>query len=230
MGSIAGIAAGKENETKCKLRIQIIGSSLPRMDTFGEADPFVEIHRQSDEYYHRDMELKTGEHKEAWTLVHTTETIEHSLSPKFKPFILSVWDACKGDYLRPLKFRCMDWNKTGASDFIGEFQTTLFDIFKQNEPFKLIDARNQNKQDYQHSGKLEVRVKLNSKEELAAWDEDFKEVLKPIITAYKSSNSSSSGRSGLSSRKKKDNKKKANSALDLKIKMQEQHAQKFAKR
>lgn len=68
---------------------------------FGDSDPFLRFFRNR------------GEVGNDFVKVHETEYIKNNLNPIWKPFQEKAQKFCNGDYLRPLKIECWDWEKDG---------------------------------------------------------------------------------------------------------------------
>lgn len=86
------------------------------MDTFGRADPFLVIYRATEDG--------------RWVAVAKTEYLKRTYNPDWKPMLLKVQQLCNGDYHRPLLFRCFDWNRDAAPDFMGECEASLDQIMR----------------------------------------------------------------------------------------------------
>jgi hypothetical protein len=87
------ITAEELHATNNFVTLQFCAKKLDKKDGFltgGSSDPYMTIAsvRGSSEH-----------------LVHSTEVVQKSLNPEWRPFTLSVQALCNGDYDRPLKFR-----------------------------------------------------------------------------------------------------------------------------
>jgi Ca2+-dependent lipid-binding protein len=56
------------------------------------------------------------------------KVLKKTLDPVYQIRRLSVSQLCNGDFHRPLRFECFDWDQGSAHDFIGAFETTVQDI------------------------------------------------------------------------------------------------------
>ena len=52
------------------------------------------------------------------------QVLKKTLDPVYQIRRLPVSQLCNGDFLRPLRFECYDWDQGSAHDFIGAFETT----------------------------------------------------------------------------------------------------------
>lgn len=91
------------------LHIKMNGRNLDKKDMFGKSDPFVMICKKMDDG--------------SWTNVHKTDVKKNTLNPDWQPFSVRVASLTSGNPERPLRFQVWDWNSSGSSDFIGEFET-----------------------------------------------------------------------------------------------------------
>eukprot|EP00762_Andalucia_godoyi_P008293 ANDGO_02978.mRNA.1 Copine-A len=91
--------------------MDIIAQDLPKMDTFGKADPFL--------IFNRLMEDGSA------VPVAKTEVVKNSLNPVWKPLQCSTSLLCNGDLQRPVQVDCFDWNRSGKSEYIGSFRAPM---------------------------------------------------------------------------------------------------------
>merc|ERR1711997_135267 len=91
-------------------RISLSGKKLPKMDTFGKIDAYLQIHRQRED--------------NTWVQVHQTEVVKKNYNPTWKDFVLPIQTICNGDLLRPLMIKVFDWDKNSDDD-VGQFETSL---------------------------------------------------------------------------------------------------------
>eukprot|EP00475_Leptophrys_vorax_P006996 TRINITY_DN143_c0_g1_i1.p1 TRINITY_DN143_c0_g1~~TRINITY_DN143_c0_g1_i1.p1 ORF type:complete len:608 (-),score=165.53 TRINITY_DN143_c0_g1_i1:588-2411(-) len=124
------------------IKIRIRGEKLDKKDFFGNADPFLELHRVRE-----DASL---------VKVHTTEVLKNTLNPFWKPLDLSLITLCNGDKDRPIKAKCFDWNKHSDAELIGEFEFTVNQLLKDPGAtrFDLINSSMLNKRKYKRSGEI----------------------------------------------------------------------------
>uniref|UniRef100_A0A8C2JQL4 Copine-2 n=1 Tax=Cyprinus carpio TaxID=7962 RepID=A0A8C2JQL4_CYPCA len=117
-------------------------------DFFGKSDPYLEFHKQGDD----------GK----WMMVHRTEVIKNTLDPVWKPFTVPLISLCNGDVDRNIKVLCYDYDNDGGHDFIGEFQTTINKMSKEQDgvevEFECINPKKQKKKSYKNSGVIIVKT------------------------------------------------------------------------
>src|SRR5207253_1722700 len=116
----AGLAAMAEDLNRYKderkssdyMSLSLKCEKIPRMDTFGWADPFLELYR-----------VKDG----AWELVVKTDPVKNTDAPEYAPFVIKPKKvAPTGE--EPVLVRCLDWNRNGAATFIGEVRIRFNDL------------------------------------------------------------------------------------------------------
>ena len=119
-----------EEQSACKDEITLAFSAekLDKKDFFGKSDPFLDFSRVSE----------GGQ----FSVVHRTEVIKKSLNPRWKSFTVPVRVLCAGDLFRfvllwlmlhtvdyrTIKIQCVDWNRDGSEDLIGECSTTVDEL------------------------------------------------------------------------------------------------------
>uniref|UniRef100_A0A8C2JTK6 Copine-2 n=1 Tax=Cyprinus carpio TaxID=7962 RepID=A0A8C2JTK6_CYPCA len=101
------------------ITLTMCGRKLDKKDFFGKSDPYLEFHKQGDD----------GK----WMMVHRTEVIKNTLDPVWKPFTVPLISLCNGDVDRNIKVLCYDYDNDGGHDFIGEFQTTINKMSKEQD-------------------------------------------------------------------------------------------------
>ncbi|KAJ8041877.1 Copine-8 [Holothuria leucospilota] len=120
------------------------GEQLDKKDTFGKSDPFLVICRKNAD--------------EGFTVCHKTEVIKKTLEPKWKEFKIHSRALCNGDYDRPIKFECYDWNRDGGHELIGVFETTSRELSRgpsNSNRYQLIHPKlKEKKKNYKHSGMI----------------------------------------------------------------------------
>eukprot|EP00298_Acanthocystis_sp_HF-20_P011657 c19505_g1_i1.p1 GENE.c19505_g1_i1~~c19505_g1_i1.p1 ORF type:complete len:525 (+),score=213.29 c19505_g1_i1:125-1699(+) len=123
---IITIRAEEKTESKQSVELHFAGEKLDSKDFFGKSDPFLKIFRARE--------------NGAWEAVHTTEVVKSNLNPVWKKFTIPVSKLCNGDFTRPLKFECHDWDSDGSTDFIGLFQTSLEELVNGKKGFSLVNS------------------------------------------------------------------------------------------
>uniref|UniRef100_A0A914WI52 Copine-3 n=1 Tax=Plectus sambesii TaxID=2011161 RepID=A0A914WI52_9BILA len=152
------ICAEELQNCKEKVTFSLSARDLDKKDFFGKSDPFLAFYKANEDGTH--------------TIVHRTEVIKNTLTPTWKPFSISVQSLCGGDYNRSILIKCIDWNRDGTEDLIGEFQTDLASLAvtspQGSKPvFELINKKRQaKKRNYKRSGYMVVNgaktVKVHS--------------------------------------------------------------------
>jgi len=98
---------------KKEIQITIVkGNNLAAKDSNGLSDPYVIV--------------KLGEES------FKTKTIMKTLSPVWQETAVFTVSA-DIDELVPVKFICMDWDKTSKDDYMGEFQVFLRDLLESED-------------------------------------------------------------------------------------------------
>eukprot|EP00298_Acanthocystis_sp_HF-20_P012828 c20075_g1_i1.p1 GENE.c20075_g1_i1~~c20075_g1_i1.p1 ORF type:complete len:537 (+),score=189.63 c20075_g1_i1:42-1613(+) len=123
---IITIRAEEKSNLRQTLEVQFAGEKLDSKDFFGKSDPFLKIFRSRE--------------NGTWEAVHSTEIIKSNLNPIWNKFRISVANLCNGDYSRPLKIECHDWDSDGSTDYIGSFKTSLDDLMSGKKGFELINS------------------------------------------------------------------------------------------
>ncbi len=90
------------------------GRNLDKKDLFGKSDPYVTICKKMDDG--------------SWTTCHKTDVIKNTLNPDWQPFSVRVASLTSLNNERTLRFQVWDWNSSGSSDIIGEFETTYIQL------------------------------------------------------------------------------------------------------
>ncbi|KAJ0399790.1 hypothetical protein ATCC90586_009830 [Pythium insidiosum] len=119
---------------------------------FGKSDPFLDIYRLRDE--HADPAQRAS-----WLHVWRSPTIMNNLSPRWPRVSLPVQKLCNGDLSRRLKLECVDWEASGAHQFIGSCVVTARELVAgEARSMELINAERQRRKGkrYKNSGVLRV--------------------------------------------------------------------------
>ncbi|RDD40590.1 Copine-8 [Trichoplax sp. H2] len=128
------------------ITLQINGTDLDKKDFLGKSDPYLEIMRKDENDEH--------------VCAYQTEVIKNTLNPKWDAFIISAYDLCEGDYSRPIKISCYDWNRDGNPDYIGECMVSVDELKRASAStttLQLINEKKKNKKKkYKNSGELHV--------------------------------------------------------------------------
>lgn len=145
------ISAEELSSCKDEIIFKIHGRELDKKNWFGKSDPFLEIYKATE--------------NADYVLVHRTEEIKNTTKPSWREFSIPVRSLCNGDFLRPLKFMCYDWNSSGNHEIIGEFFTDLKTLLDEssNRKFRLIHPKKKTKTDTKGSGEIYIEkcVKLS---------------------------------------------------------------------
>mmetsp|Transcript_3867 Transcript_3867/g.9130 ORF Transcript_3867/g.9130 Transcript_3867/m.9130 type:complete len:723 (-) Transcript_3867:73-2241(-) len=131
----------------CNLTMQ--GNSLPKMDLFGKADPYLEIYKKSAV-------------DNSWLPVTKTEVQKYTYKPRWKPLELSAAALCNNDRKLPLLFKCFDWDRNSTPDRIGQFETTLEEL-EAKQPlaeFLLRKPKDAGKKRPKKRGSIGIALKL----------------------------------------------------------------------
>lgn len=133
----------KSNDIVC---LHFSATNLDKKDFMGKSDPFLVIQKQAE----------SGEMSScSWIPVHKTEVVKKTLNPSWRPFSLKVFTLCGGNFDRPLKVECYDWDSDGRHDFIGSFTTTLNELIecsRGRKSFECINEAKKHKKYYKNSG------------------------------------------------------------------------------
>uniref|UniRef100_A0A0L8FPC8 C2 domain-containing protein n=2 Tax=Octopus bimaculoides TaxID=37653 RepID=A0A0L8FPC8_OCTBM len=119
---------------------------LDKKDFFGKSDPFLTFYRCNEDG--------------SYTVVHRTEVIKRTLNPTWRPFTISIRLLCNGDYDRPIKVECYDWDADGGHDLIGVFLTSLKELSKGRDISNVYECINpkkkEKKKNYKNSGIVDL--------------------------------------------------------------------------
>ncbi|KAJ5077291.1 copine [Anaeramoeba ignava] len=136
--------SGEEiQENNSIIHFRIAGKNLDKKDFFGKSDPFLVFYRQQID-------------GSSWIKSYQTEVIKSNLNPVWKSFSVSANDLCGGQYDRPIRIECLDWNRSGKPDLIGITQLSLPELDNsRTKIFDIIEPKKQKKKrSYKNSGTL----------------------------------------------------------------------------
>ncbi|XP_053772099.1 copine-2 isoform X3 [Desmodus rotundus] len=145
--------AAQELSDNRVITLSLAGRKLDKKDLFGKSDPFLEFYKPG--------------HDGKWMLVHRTEVIKYTLDPVWKPFTVPLVSLCDGDMEKPIQVMCYDYDNDGGHDFIGEFQTSVSQMYEARDgvplEFECINPKKQRKKkNYKNSGIIILRsCKIN---------------------------------------------------------------------
>ncbi|XP_046859576.1 copine-3-like [Xenia sp. Carnegie-2017] len=136
------VTAEEVSKSNDKVELIMRAQKLDKKDFLGKSDPYLLISRQ----------ISDG----SFVSVHKTKVIKNTLNPAWPPFEVSVNTLCNGDYTKPIKIDCYDWDSDSNDDLIGSFTTTFNEMLKANErevSWPCINPKKQKKKrDYSNSG------------------------------------------------------------------------------
>ncbi|KFP73237.1 Copine-1, partial [Acanthisitta chloris] len=117
-------------------------------DTFCKSDPFLEFYKQTD----------AG----TWQLVYRSEVIKNNLNPCWRKFSVPLQTFCGGDFNKPIKVQCADYDSDGSHDLIGTLETTLAQMqtAAAASPVELEcihPEKKQKKKSYKNSGIIRIK-------------------------------------------------------------------------
>ncbi|KAL4434860.1 hypothetical protein ABPG74_021199 [Tetrahymena malaccensis] len=122
------IISDKVNESNSFIYTQWQGQKLTNTDGwFDKSDPFLRFKKIKDQ--------------NTTILEHETEVVKDNLNPVWKLCELSLGKLCGGDFFRPIKVECWDWEKSGKHQFIGEFTFTVDELNKGKREFILTNPK-----------------------------------------------------------------------------------------
>ncbi|GLE01320.1 hypothetical protein PINS_up010150 [Pythium insidiosum] len=135
------------------VNVQFAADNVDNKDGwFGKSDPFLDIYRLRDA--HADPAQRAS-----WLHVWRSPTIMNNLNPRWPRVSLPVQKLCNGDLSRPLKFECVDWEASGAHQFIGSCVVSAREfVAGEVRSMDLINAERQRRKGkkYKNSGVLRV--------------------------------------------------------------------------
>uniref|UniRef100_H2YRM1 Uncharacterized protein n=1 Tax=Ciona savignyi TaxID=51511 RepID=H2YRM1_CIOSA len=124
-----------------EVEFSLRGEGLDKKDFLGKSDPFLEIYK--------------SEPNEEWTLVYKSEIAKATLNPVWNKFSVRIQALCGGDMNSPIK--CIDFDKDGEHDLIGECYASLSDLIdvKPLPSIALINPKKRaKKKGYKKSGRI----------------------------------------------------------------------------
>ncbi|XP_030066845.1 copine-1 isoform X3 [Microcaecilia unicolor] len=127
---------------------EIEARNLDKKDFFGKSDPFLEFYKQGN----------SG----SWQLVYRSEVIKNNLSPTWRKFSVPLQTFCGGDFDKPIKVHCSDYDNDGSHDLIGSFETRLSQLQKagSSSPMEyecIHPEKKQKKKSYKNSGIVRIK-------------------------------------------------------------------------
>ncbi|KAJ7331873.1 hypothetical protein JRQ81_014053 [Phrynocephalus forsythii] len=142
------ISAEEIKDTRV-VSLDVEARNLDKKDFLGKSDPFLEFYKQSD----------SGK----WQLVYRSEVIKNNLNPCWRKFTVPLQTFCGGDFNKPIKVQCNDYDSDGSHDLIGTFETNLSQL--QNAggsspvEFECIHPeKKRKKKSYKNSGIVRVKA------------------------------------------------------------------------
>ncbi|XP_072426402.1 copine-3-like [Chiloscyllium punctatum] len=150
-GKLAGkgviLIFAEEVKDNRMVNLQIQARNLDNKDLFGKSDPYLELHKQTED----------GK----WQIAHRTEVIKNNLNPSWKAFKVSLHSLCGGDLQKPIKVECYDYDNDGSHDLIGTFETNVAKLQEASQngtEFECINPKKkQKKKSYKNSGTVLVQ-------------------------------------------------------------------------
>ncbi|XP_067402962.1 copine-1 isoform X1 [Emydura macquarii macquarii] len=141
------ISAEEIKDTRV-VSLEIEAQNLDKKDFLGKSDPFLEFYKQND----------GGK----WQLVYRSEVIKNNLNPCWKKFSVPLQTFCGGDFNKPIKVHCTDYDSDGSHDIIGSFETNLSQLQKAGGSslveFECIHpGKKQKKKSYKNSGIVRIK-------------------------------------------------------------------------
>uniref|UniRef100_A0A8C3SSI9 Copine-3 n=1 Tax=Chelydra serpentina TaxID=8475 RepID=A0A8C3SSI9_CHESE len=141
------ISAEEIKDTRV-VSLETEAQNLDKKDFLGKSDPFLEFYKQSD----------GGK----WQLVYRSEVIKNNLNPCWRKFSVPLQTFCGGDFNKPIKVYCSDYDSDGSHDLIGSFETNLSQLQKAGGSslveFECIHpGKKQKKKSYKNSGIVRIK-------------------------------------------------------------------------
>ncbi|XP_077983469.1 copine-3-like [Glandiceps talaboti] len=140
------VVAEEVSDSKQNLNLSFRANNVDKKDFFGKSDPYLEFFRSGSQ----DNQV----------MVHRTEVVMNNQSPTWKTFKISVQALCNGNYEKPIKIVCYDWDDDGSHDLIGETTATAQQMIdgttggRQAEWQLVHPKKKAKKKSYVHSGQL----------------------------------------------------------------------------
>nr|XP_020638101.1 copine-1-like isoform X1 [Pogona vitticeps] len=141
------ISAEEIKDTRV-VSLDVEARNLDKKDFLGKSDPFLEFYKQSD----------SGK----WQLVFRSEVIKNNLNPCWRKFSVPLQTFCSGDFNKPIKVQCNDYDSDGSHDLIGTFETNLSQLQNASGSspveFECIHPeKKRKKKSYKNSGIVRVK-------------------------------------------------------------------------
>jgi len=188
-GWMAGMGVGQYVYSECLVWLTLKAERLDKDSMISSmADPIVEVWRVNPAIPLKDGQYGVPLTPADYVRVYASERREHTLSPEWRPFVLSMKELCTGNVLCPLIVRVHDAGALGGPELIGEFAVDLYTLlckgpsgdgrFTLVHPTKMKSATSAApSSSYKGSGTLQAKVKLLSKFELVGKDAQLLEDL-----------------------------------------------------
>ncbi|BHF72303.1 hypothetical protein SprV_0401536700 [Sparganum proliferum] len=155
------ICIREDPSKKENIVLKMHGEGLDKKDLFGKSDPYILILKKNV--------------RGKWIRCYQSEIIKKSLTPDWKPILISLDGLCEGDLESELCFRCFDWDGAKGDsdkidpdidDIIGEFNITTRQLLSSQPEginFELINrAKCKRKKFYNNSGIVNVRLNIST--------------------------------------------------------------------
>ena len=124
------------------------GIKLDKKDWFGKSDPYLIVYRQLP--------------GNTWTEVYRTEVVMNTLDPVWKPLSTTAQKLCNGDFKKPIKIECYDYDSVGKHDLIGYNTVCLEELVKIGSSF-LVYENDKKRQQNKKAGTIQVVDVLHKK-------------------------------------------------------------------
>ncbi len=115
---------------------------------------FLRIWTSSDPFIYISRKNRDGSFTRVWQ----SNTVMKNLNPRWTDAVIPISVLCNGDFNRPLRIECFDWESSGSHQFIGLFDTNLALLMQgTGNPYALINPTKQVKnKPAVESGKIRV--------------------------------------------------------------------------
>ena len=124
------------------------GIKLDKKDWFGKSDPYLIIYRQLP--------------GNTWTEVYRTEVVMNTLDPIWKPLSTTAQKLCNGDFKKPIKVECYDWDRVGKHDLIGINTVCLEELVKPGFTFEVFE-NDKKRKEHKKAGTIQVADVVHKK-------------------------------------------------------------------
>eukprot|EP01083_Nonionella_stella_P203180 741593_1 len=105
------VRAQEVDENYDEIEFELSSIGLPKMDTFGSIDPFIQIYRLTND--------------NSYASVYKSEHYRNTYKPNYKRFKIESRRLCHGDMNREILIKCWDWNRDARPDYACEIKTNL---------------------------------------------------------------------------------------------------------